>query len=100
MIEPRSDGSFEAWESLKPTLKPLLDYVGRYFLPWSQANAAALQAGQTKFSVELAGKTYTQSPQKYHAKSLQVIREKYRTIPDRRGLKAILEASDSARYLI
>ena len=70
MLEPRADGPFETWASLAPTLTPLLAYVGRYFLPWSKANAAALAAGEPEFSVDLPGGAYVQAPQKYHAKSL------------------------------
>ena len=36
----------------------------------NDANAAALAKGSEEFTVELAGKTWTQKPQKYHAKSL------------------------------
>jgi glutathione S-transferase len=74
MLEPRDDGAFETWASLAPTLEPLLGYVGRYFLPWSEANAAALAAGETEFRVDLPGGAYVQAPQKYHAKSLAVLK--------------------------
>jgi glutathione S-transferase len=99
MNEPREDGPFETWEQLSPTMKPLLDYVGRYFLPWSVANAKALQAGEASFSVDLAGKAYVQGPQKYHAKSLQVLRDKYKAASGDAALAEILKASDCLRYL-
>jgi hypothetical protein len=98
MNEPRNDGAFETWETLSPTMKPLLDYVGRYFLPWTVANAKALQAGEQTFSVDLAGKSYVQGPQKYHAKSLQVLRDKYRAASGNGKLRQILDASDCTRY--
>lgn len=99
MNEPRNDGAFETWETLSPTMKPLLDYVGRYFLPWTVANAKALQAGEQSFSVDLAGKSYVQGPQKYHAKSLQMLRDKYREASGNSKLREILDASDCTRYL-
>jgi glutathione S-transferase len=99
MIEPRNDGPFEEWSSLKPTLEPLLAYIGRYFLPWSQENARALEGGKESFSVDLAGKTYTQGPQKYHAKSLAALKQKYRAVADKTRLDPILAATDCARYL-
>lgn len=99
MIEPHNDGAFESWEQLAPTLRPLLAYIGRYFLPWTQANAAALQAGEKEFSVDLAGKAYVQAPQKYHAKSLQVLRDKYRALTDRNALDRILDAAGCTKYL-
>ncbi len=78
MQDPKAEGPFESWASLAPTLAPLLvEQVGRRFLPWSQANAKAIVEGAEEFNVELAGRTWTQKPQKYHAKSLRALREKY-----------------------
>jgi glutathione S-transferase len=78
MLDPKAEGPFESWASLAPTLSPLLvAQVGRLFLPWSQANARAIADGAEEFSVELAGHTWTQKPQKYHAKSLRALRDKY-----------------------
>jgi glutathione S-transferase len=78
MLDPKAEGPFEAWATLAPTLAPLLrEQVGRRFLPWTVANAQAIASGAEEFSVELAGRTYTQKPQKYHAKSLRALREKY-----------------------
>jgi glutathione S-transferase len=99
MNEPRNDGAFETWQILAPTLRPLLDYIGRYFLPWTVANAQALQAGETTFSVDLAGKPYVQPPQKYHAKSLAALREKYRAASGNAALNDILTTSDCIRHL-
>ena len=90
MMEPRLDGDFEGWASLAPTLLPLLSYVGRYFLPWSAANAASLEAGAPEFTVDLPGGDYTQAPQKYHARSLAVLRSKYAAAASAPGLEAIL----------
>lgn len=78
MLEPKAEGGFEPWSKLSPTLTPLLrDQVAALFLPWSQANARAIAGGAEEFSVELAGRRWTQKPQKYHAKSLRALREKY-----------------------
>jgi glutathione S-transferase len=92
MLWPRAEGEFEPWQSLEPTLLPFLErQVGRLFLPWTVANAAAIAAGSEEFSVELAGKTWTQKPQKYHAKSLQALRAKYAATGSDRALAAVLE---------
>ena len=92
MLWPRAEGEFEPWQSLEPTLLPFLErQVGRLFLPWTVANAAAIAAGSEEFSVELAGKTWTQKPQKYHAKSLQALRAKYAATGSDRALDAVLE---------
>lgn len=92
MLWPRSEGGFESWAAVEPTLMPLLErQVGRLFLPWSVANAAAFEAGEESFSVELDGQTFTQQPQKYHARSLAAIREKYRAVPEKEALDPVLE---------
>jgi glutathione S-transferase len=90
MLAPRNDGPWESWASLAPTLAPLLAYVGRYFLPWSRANAAALAAGEAEFSVDLPGGAYVQAPQKYHAKSLEALRAKYAAVAGNAELSTIL----------
>jgi hypothetical protein len=99
MMDPQPDGAFETWATLGPTLAPLLAYVGRYFLPWSQANAEALAAGKTQFSVDLPGGPYMQGPQKYHAKSLAALREKFKVVKGDARLATILETAGCAAYL-
>jgi glutathione S-transferase len=92
MLWPRAEGNFENWASLEPTLMPLLErQVGRLFMPWTTANAIAIAGGREEFSVELAGRTWTQKPQKYHAKSLAALREKYAALPDKRAIDAVLD---------
>jgi glutathione S-transferase len=92
MLNPRAEGEFEDWSSLEPTLAPFLaGQVGALFCPWTVANAAAMAAGDEEFSVELAGKTFTQKPQKYHAKSLLAIREKFAAAEGREALDPVLE---------
>ena len=99
MMEPRDDGSFETWESLAPTLQPLLAYIGRYFLPWTVANARALEAGEAEFTVDLPGGAYSQPPQKYHARSLGVLRARYAALADNAALKAILDEAGCTPWL-
>lgn len=100
MTEPRNDGPFENWQSLKPTLNPLLCDAGDFFLPWSIANAKASALGDETFSVTLGGKAYVQGSQKYHARSLKVLRERYAAIADKSELTPILEASGCLKFLI
>ena len=92
MLDPKAEGGVESWDRLAPTLHPLLkDEVAGRFLPWSTANAAALAAGQSSFSVTLAGQTFAQEPQKYHARSLADLKARYAAVPDRKQLDAILK---------
>jgi glutathione S-transferase len=92
MLFPRAEGEFEPWSQLSGTLTPLLErQVGRLFLPWTVANAAAIAASRDEFTIELAGKTWTQKPQKYHARSLAALRGKYAAVTDRSALDPLLE---------
>jgi glutathione S-transferase len=77
MVSPVVLGEFEPWEKLSGTLTPLLqDEVARRYLPWADANMKAVQAETDWFDVDLGGSAFSQAPQKYHVKSVAVIREK------------------------
>lgn len=99
MTEPRNGGPFEAWDSLRPTLAPLLEDVGGYFLPWSTANAKAIEAEEVTFSVELRGEEYVQASQRYHAKSLKDLKKRYERVEDKSSLDPILEMTGCLVYL-
>ena len=100
MLHPEALGEFEPWEALAPTLTPFLaDQVGALFLPWSVANAAAIAAGDEEFSVELKGNTWTQKPQKYHARSLGVLKSKYQRVSDDERVNAVLRETGCLDYL-
>ncbi len=94
MLWPRVEGDFENWDTLSPTLEPFLaEQVGARFLPWSLANRDALHSGTKEFNVELAGQTWSQKPQKYHAKSLAALQKKYDAVAGKRRLDSILESA-------
>jgi glutathione S-transferase len=94
LLWPRAEGPFEAWSTLAPTLMPILQkQVGALFLPWSCANEKALATSQEEFSVALGGKNWTQKPQKYHARSLGVLRAKYAAVGNKTALNPVLEAA-------
>ena len=100
MLHPKASGEFEPWESLAPTLTPLLvDQVGALFLPWSVANAAAIAAGDEEFTVELKGNAWTQKPQKYHSRSLGVLQSKYQRVRDDERVNALLRETGCLAYL-
>ena len=69
------------------------DQVGAQFLPWTCANEKALAASQEEFSVTLGDKIWTQKPQKYHARSLGVLRARYAGAPDKAALDPVLDAA-------
>ena len=60
------------------------------FLPWSDANARCIAEGGESFSIELDGHTWSQKPQKYHARSLAKIRNKYAAASGNSELDEIL----------
>jgi hypothetical protein len=99
MLWPRAEAAFEKWSTLEPTLMPILTkQVGAQFMPWTCANEKALAEGKEEFSVTLAGTTsgekiWTQKPQKYHARSLGMLRAKYAGVADKAALDPVLEAA-------
>ncbi len=100
MLDPKGSGAFEPWGALEPTLAPLLrDEVGALFLPWSTANARAIEAGAETMEVDLAGRRWDQKPQKYHARSLAALRARYAAVADRGALDRVLEAAGCRRWL-
>jgi hypothetical protein len=100
MLYPHAEGDFEDWASLAPTLAALLErQVGRLFLPWSAANAAAIEAGREEFTLDLAGSTWTQKPQKYHAKSLAVLRARYAAVREKDLLDGVLDRAGCLAWL-
>ena len=94
MLWPRNEGGFETWSALAPTLMPILTrQVGRQFWTWTLANEKALAEGKDEFSVTLGDKVWIQKPQKYHARSLGMLRAKYAETADKRDLDLILAAA-------
>jgi len=100
MLAPKAEGPFEAWTTLAPGLMPLLaEEVGGRFLPWSSANAVAIEKGDKTFAFQLGGLPWSQEPQKYHARSLAEIRRKYAAAKDASGLDETLAKADCLRWL-
>ena len=94
MLWPKAEGAFESWAQLAPTLMPILTkQVGRLFWPWTLANEKALADGVEDFSVRLGNDVWTQKPQKYHARSLAMLRTKYADMTDKKDLDMILAAA-------
>jgi glutathione S-transferase len=93
MLWPKAEGTFETWKSLAPTLMPILaKQVGKQFWPWTLANETALREGKEEFGVALGDKVWTQKPQKYHARSLGMLRAKYAEVADKWDLDLVLAA--------
>ena len=100
MLEPTDLGDFEDWPALASTLTPLLrDQIAGLFLPWSVANAAAIAASEDEFEVTLKGNRWVQKPQKYHARSLRALKEKYAAAADDGELDELLATTGCKPYL-
>jgi glutathione S-transferase len=100
MLDPKAEGPFEPWSALAPTLEPILrDEVAGVFLPWSTANATALAASEASFTVQLEGRAFRQDTQKYHARSLRALRDRYRAVADKSALDPVLERTGCLRWL-
>jgi glutathione S-transferase-like protein len=100
MLWPRAEGRFEQWPALAPTLMPILKtQVGGKFMPWAVANEKALAEATEEFSVDLGGEVWIQKPQKYHARSLAMLRAKYAAAADKAALDPILESAGCLQAL-
>ena len=75
------------------------DQIGDLFAPWTVANTVAMTAGEEEFAVDLKGQSFAQKPQKYHVKSLAVLREKYATVSGNAELDGVLEAAGCLTFL-
>ncbi|MEZ6000888.1 glutathione S-transferase family protein [Hyphomonas sp.] len=73
-VEP-SGGDWFTLEQAAEHLKPLLSEIGRVYLPFLKANAAAVVAGRSEFETEIDGQVWTQPTFPYQAKCLQHLRE-------------------------
>ena len=90
MLWPRAEGGFEAWSALSPTLMPILREQVSRFMTWTVANEKALAEAKDEFSVHLGDKVWVQKPQKYHARSLAMLRAKYAGVPNKAALDQVL----------
>jgi glutathione S-transferase len=63
--------------ALPPTLRPLLEEVGRVYAPALLANAAAVAAGDAEWETEIDGAAWRQRSFPYQAKCLGWIRDEY-----------------------
>jgi len=100
MARPRAEGSFETLDELEPTLMPLLEeQVADRFLCWSSENARALEAGAPQTRLEFDGTPYEQKTFKYHAWSLERLKEKLPSRDAAPGLWDVLERSGCLPHL-
>jgi glutathione S-transferase len=99
MHTPGNQGEFEPLEKLMPSLGPLLaEQVAGRFLPWTVANARALEAGEPLTRLEFDGERYEQKTFKYHAWSFDRLKEKLAHVAADPQLRAALEETGCAPF--
>jgi glutathione S-transferase len=73
-MEP-GEQDWVARDALLPTLRGLLEEVGRVYAPFLLGNAAALESGAPEVRCEIDGRGWVQKPFPYQAKCLGRLRE-------------------------
>lgn len=103
MHNPKIYGDYENWASLSKTLMPILkQQIGEIFLPWTDAVTKAMLKDEKEVSVMINNEEFKHSlggPQKYHVKSLNVLRKRYKDYVDLPELESILIESNCLPYL-
>jgi hypothetical protein len=77
--EAMIDSTFQIFsrERLPDTVRGLLAEVGRVYVPFLLANAAALERGDDQVRCEIEGRPWVQQPFPYQGKCLRWLREQY-----------------------
>jgi len=78
---------------LSPALEGLLKMAGEIYFPFLIANAKAIEKGETSFSVELLGRTYSQGAFRYQQRCLWDLRQAFAKLDAaaRASIAAMLE---------
>ncbi len=75
-LEPDS-GDWLSPAHLPQSLRPLLDEIGRVYVPVMRANAKALTEGLETVACEIDGRPWTQAPFAYQGRCLAWLRDEY-----------------------
>ncbi len=77
-----TDGDWDADALDRPAIRALLAMAGDSYLPFLVANAKALEARESEFSLELEGQLYSQGTFGYQAKCLKQLRSAWAALPE------------------
>jgi hypothetical protein len=89
------------WGDPAPAVAELLELAGQVYLPFLEANASAIAAGEQMFTVELLGRPFSQAVYKYQARCLAELRAAYAGLsaPARVTVDPMLEAAGARAAL-
>ena len=96
------EGAWQAGDAApSPAVTAILRLVGRYYMPFLVANAAASAEDAEEFEVELNGQSYRQGTFRYQVKCLDTLRHHFARLPDaaRRQIAPVLEATGCLKPL-
>lgn len=82
-------------EVVAVSLSPLLEEIGRTYVPFMLANARALMAGDKNVSCDIEGTTWEQQTFPYQGKCVQALREHFQSLAaeDQAWLRDLLDAN-------
>ncbi|MEE4193533.1 MAG: glutathione S-transferase family protein [Halieaceae bacterium] len=84
-----ADCAAEAPQAVPDDIGPLLEEVGNSYLPYLNANAAAVAAGNKRFDVQVGGVAYRGARySRYRVWCLAELRRQFEALPEAAGLKA------------
>jgi hypothetical protein len=90
MDAPEASGEFATFEAVRGDLVDLLrEEIAGAYLTWMSANAQAVDDDAPGVSVEIAGRTFSQKPQRYAAKAFLELTRKRAQVDDE-ALSALL----------
>ena len=79
----------------------LLELAGRYYLPFLDANARAIDQGETEVAAVVDGDTFRQPAYRYQRKCFDYLKRRFAALPDaaRQTVSPLLEANGCLRWL-
>lgn len=100
MESPDIEGSFAGFDALRDDLAQLLrEEIAGAYLTWMAANARAVADDLPGVSIEIAGVTFSQKPQRYAAKALAALRAKRGALAGNEALNALLAETGCETFL-
>jgi glutathione S-transferase len=86
---------------LPEAVSEILRMAGEVYLPFLQANARALEAGQERFELAIRGRRYAQASFKYQGKCLAELRRRFGALEgaERAGVEAVLKETGGLEIL-